>query len=492
MSFLKRFGSACLDVATARRSLWNAVSGARTIRVAVIGGRKSGKTVFLTALANHLRDHRKNEFPINGLSVHWNPQAMTGSRIHDLPMFDYNGARGRLAKGFWPKKTTDTTVLAMELLVEDASRRSRERVQLEVLDLPGERIADFAMMGRSYQEWCECREQMLAGPNGTSPSYQDYLNAVVRMGAGDETALVELYKDFIAYEYAHYAPDVTPSTLRLGIDGKNRDGDADEFRASIWETPVGFTDERGKVCEFIPLPMSCFDKASPFRPLVKKFGVSYDRYVKRVVRPMEKWLKKAQKMFYLVDVLTLLQAGADAWDAEKQNINAAVSALCPHADNVFARIWRWTKGIFWKTQINTVYVVATKADLVATNSDRTRLKGLIDELAGNTLPFLAQGIKTLTLSCAAVCSTEEVEGEETGERGLRGMIKDSDDGKPELQCWIPSPVPPTTPASAKEWKERFMAGDFNYQFAFPALGTAEVCPPPHLGLNVLAGEIFAK
>lgn len=492
MSFLGRFGSACLDVATARRSLWNVVSGARTIRVAVIGGRKSGKTVFLTALANHLRDHRRNEFPVNGLALHWNPMAVTGARIHDLPMFDYNGARGSLAKGLWPKKTTDTTILAMELLVEDIARRCRERVRLEVLDLPGERIADFAMMGRSYREWCECREQMLAGPNGTSPAYQNYLNAVVRMGAGDETALKELYKDFLANEYAHYAPDVTPSTLRLDIDGTSRDGNADEFRAAIGKAPVGFTDERGNVCEFIPLPMSCFDKASSFRPLVKKYGDSYDRYARRVVRPMERWLRGAQKLFYLVDVLTLLQAGANAWDAEKQNVNAAVGVLCPHADNVFARMWRWTKGIFWKTQINTVCVVATKADLVATNSDRTRLKGLVDELVGNTMPFLSQGVKTMTLSSAAVCSTEEVEGEGTGERGLRGMIKDNGEGKPELRCWIPSPVPSNTPASAKEWEERFMVGDFNYQFAFPAFGTAESCPPPHLGLNVLAGEIFAK
>ena len=494
MSFWKKLGAACADIATARRSIPGMFTTYRTIRVAVVGGRNCGKTVFLTSLANHLRNHRSTVFPLKGgLSVHWDQRAITGDKLYDLPLFNYNAARWNLTQGKWPPKTVDTTILALRLLLNDTVHGGQEQVQLEVLDLPGERIADFAMMGKSYKEWCKWRDETLSGPNGTSPNYQHYLNAIENIGANNEAMLIDAYRDFMAYEYGHFAPDITPSTVKLGLGGERRDGvSPDEFREAIGKVPMGFTDVDGKVCEFVPLPVSCFDKTSPFYPLAKKFGHSYDRYVKRVVRPMEKWLGKAQKLIYLVDVLTLLRSGANAWDAEKQNAEAAIGALCPHAGNVFGRMWRWTKGVFWRTQINSVYVVATKSDLVVGDVNRNNMKELARRLVDNTLPFLAQEIKRDTVTCAAVCSTEEVEGEDEGEVGLRGMLEMAEGASPELASWIPPPVPTDLPISPDDWKAKIEAGVFDYHKAFPAFGTAESCPPTHLGLNVLVNEMLSK
>ena len=180
MSFLKKVTSACADLVTARRTIWDTFDSCRTIREAVIGGRDCGKTVFLSALANHLRHHRRSEFSLGGgtLQVHWNKGAITGDKLHGLPLFDYKAARWRLSHGQWPEKTVDTSILVLRLLLEDTVNKSREQVQLEVLDLPGERVADFAMMGRSYGEWCRWRDESLTGADGTSPHYRHYLDKV--------------------------------------------------------------------------------------------------------------------------------------------------------------------------------------------------------------------------------------------------------------------------------------------------------------------------
>ena len=57
-----RFWSYAKDVLSGRRSMgkaiWDATRGYRTVRVALMGSKGSGKTVFLTSLANHLRGQR--------------------------------------------------------------------------------------------------------------------------------------------------------------------------------------------------------------------------------------------------------------------------------------------------------------------------------------------------------------------------------------------------------------------------------------------------
>ena len=47
------------------RRIWEAISGEERIRVAVLGSKGSGKTVFLTALANHLLNHDPLRCPLN-------------------------------------------------------------------------------------------------------------------------------------------------------------------------------------------------------------------------------------------------------------------------------------------------------------------------------------------------------------------------------------------------------------------------------------------
>lgn len=463
-----------------------AARGYRTIRVAVMGSKASGKTVFIASLASHLQDQRPAEFPLGGRIVTWDKGAISGDTLHGIPLFRYEEARGSLSRGEWPHKTTSSSILALRLLVEDR-KGNQENVQLEVVDIPGERIADFAMKGRSYREWCRWMQKESA-----SPTYRAYVEAVEKAGPNDPEALFNAYRDFIAHEYEWCAPCITPSTVKLGVDGKKRGGRTPSaFREAIAAVPMGFADDKGKVWEFVPLPESCL-AMDRWRGLARQFERGYDRYVKTVVRPVVDWMAGAEKLFYLVDMLSLLQLGAKACDSERQYGEAAIGALCPRRGNLFSRMGRWAAGLLWKTRINAVYVVATKADCVWSQENRDNLVLLADALLGRALRCLDRKlVKTDILPCAAVCSTKE---RPDGQPGLQGKIEDPErpGEPPSPKKWKPSDVPSALPRSSEEWEEMIANGEFNYQFAFPWFDAAQICPPRHLNLDLVAEAMLAK
>ena len=480
------------DVFSGRRSIGNVIKskliGYRTIRVALMGSRESGKTVFLTSLENHLREHvlHPQDFSLGGRIVDWDKNAIKNKdEIHGIPRCNYENARGMLQKGEWPEKTTSSSILAMRLRITDKDGK-QEDVQLEIVDIPGERMADFTMRGRPYKAWCRWMERESA-----SADYQTYLQKVKDAGPDARGELFSAYRDFIANEYESYAPCITPSTVKLSLDGKKRGGNPETFKRAVADTPIGFTDKKGKVWEFLPLPEECLDK-KPWKKLVQEFEKSYDQYVKRVVRPVADWMENAEKLVYLVDMLSLLQAGGKACTAERQYGEAAIEVLCPRSpDGILSRMGVWAKSFLWKTHIHAVYLVATKGDCVWSNQNRDHLATLADDLFRSTTRFLDKRITYVPIPCAAVCSTKERTG---GQSGLEGKILDPQkpDEPPTLQRWKPSDVPVRLPESSEEWDARIAAGEFNYPIAFPWFDPVQLCPPKQINLNLLAEAILAR
>ena len=235
------------------RSIWETISGEERIRVAVLGSKGSGKTVFLTSLANHLLNHDPARCPLNGWTV--TPvegDLAAGPDADGIPLYPYADARKSLADGVWPHKTKDWSVLRLALRLRNGKRR--RDVLLEVLDLPGERVADFPMLGRSYREWCEWMGHAFGGVFGSSDPYKAYCRAAA--SAADQAGLFAAYRRFLAEEYAACSLSLTPSTVKLGRDAVSRaGGSADEFLANIADVPLGLDAER----QFVPLPAACFE-----------------------------------------------------------------------------------------------------------------------------------------------------------------------------------------------------------------------------------------
>ena len=451
------------------RSIWETISGAERIRVAVLGSRGSGKTVFLTSLANHLLNHDPQRCPLNGWTVTpADSDLASGVASDGSPLYPYADARKSLAEGRWPRKTKDWSVLRLALRLRNGKRR--RDVKLEVLDLPGERVADFPMLGRSYREWCEWMEQAFGGVFGSSAPYKAYCEAAV--SAAEPPALFAAYRRFLADEYAACSLSLTPSTVKLGRDAVSRaGGSADEFLANIADVPLGLDAER----QFVPLPPACFKSDAPCKKWLKQFDRSYNAYRRAVVAPIGDWLEDVNQLFYFVDILGLLQRGPDVYNAEKAFGTQALHMFArPDSANSLVRGLRWLLGTFLRTHIDGATIVATKADLVLSEENRSRLKNLARRMFGTALQNLGLDDRHAdAISCAAVRTTDEY----LREKALGARLDGSSDAVTTYQA---ADVPDDWPDSAA-WG----IGDarFGFQPTFPRFDKREDCAPPHLGLQ---------
>ena len=451
------------------RSIWETISGEERVRVAVLGSKGSGKTVFLTSLANHLLNHDPARCPLNGWTVTPADSDLAAGVASDgIPLYPYADARKSLAEGRWPRKTKDWSVLRLALRLRNGKRR--RDVKLEVLDLPGERVADFPMLGRSYREWCEWMGHAFGGVFGSSDPYKAYCEAAV--SATELPELFAAYRRFLADEYAACSLSLTPSTVKLGRDAVSRTGaSAEEFLANIADVPIGLDAER----QFVPLPPACFKSDAPCKKWLKPFERSYNAYRRAVVAPIGDWLEDVNQLFYFVDILGLLQRGPDVYNAEKAFGAQALHMFArPDSANPLVRGLQWLLDTFLRTHIDGATIVATKADLVLSEENRSRLKNLARRMFGTALQNLGLDDRHAdVISCAAVRTTDEY----LREKALGARLDGASDAVTTYQA---ADVPDEWPDSAA-WG----IGDarFGFQPTFPRFDKREDCAPPHLGLQ---------
>ncbi|MBR1870821.1 MAG: YcjX family protein [Kiritimatiellae bacterium] len=461
------------------RFMLDKLTGRKRLRVAVVGTRNSGKSVFLASLANHLMAHDPERFPLLG----WHVACEGEAPVPDvLPRYDYLAARNALRKGRWPAKTKDASVLALDLALRRRDSSKKHHIRLEILDIPGERIADFSMEGRSFREWSSWMEESLAGPLGISEEYRAYLAAVRNLPSPDEDALLGLYRSFIAGEYAAYSPLIVPASVKLGLA---KPLEKDEISSTFASIPVGLDAEH----QFAPLPRECFSTSSPMHALAKKFAHAYTLYRKRMVEPLMDWRREANVLVCLADIPAILRNGPHAWDGERTLLHAALDVF-GHArsPSPAARLHGWLANVLWRTHIDAAYVVATKADTVPEGASREHLSILAGKLLGNALVNLdlaASG--TEILACAAVCTTSgATDGD--GKPALEGVLE-TDPGN--ISRYRVPEVPPSWPASAAEWQKKIAEHAFDYPRTVPAFDERMGNAPDHIGLHDVALRILS-
>lgn len=446
---------------TMSRLVSDILKGRRRMRIVVLGSANCGKTVFLTSLASHLRHHDPEEFSLNGWEVSWEKELLSNkeSELAQFPYAEYRKGFEKAIPEFPEKTTAEMSVLRLPLVlkkgVEDRA------ILLELMDLPGERVADLVMARKSYREWCEWMQDAFV-KDRASESYRDYLEMIKIASAPED--LFKAYKGHLLSEYEKYSPWLTPSTVKLS------NGTAKGLREDIDTRLLGVDVES----QFVPLPIEAFKSGHPLNGYVKKFESGYNKYRKEIVRPIADWLSEADHLIYLVDVLGILKKGVSAYNAEAAFGADVIGMFKRHKTRAFlGSIVDRLVGLF-KTELKGACLVATKADIACGEAGRENMCNLASQILGKPMRELGLSLQSdYARACASVKTV-------TNEATARQCIT-SNEETDYSQLVVPERWP-----DSRNWD----AGKFWFEDTFPRFDERRNAAPPQLGLDKLVFAIL--
>ena len=196
-------------------------------KIAVTGTGASGKTMFLTSLLWQLREWGNSEFRLANKAKISGFSPRNGRPAPD-DVFPFDKFQDALVvRGEWPAKTKDIQRYSCEFVRSDRMRwRATQRLQL--IDLPGERVADAAIA--EFDDYGEWSDHMFAHFDSDS-EYEAgrRFRAAIEAGSTDREHVLRNYRRVLAEFVRDSKPLVTPSVFLLDREGSlalrlNRDG----------------------------------------------------------------------------------------------------------------------------------------------------------------------------------------------------------------------------------------------------------------------------
>lgn len=415
------------------RALRSLLLGGRstTVRLAVSGLARAGKTVFATALAANLlaipRDPRrmaKLPAAADGRIRAVRELGAGDLRVMGFPLADALAAlSGRAA---WPRATTHLSGLCLELDIEAALTAWLERevgttrrtLRLEIFDYPGEWLLDLALLGSSFEEW-SARELLRARTPARAPLARAFLADLAASAAeapADPALLARL-----AAAWRDYLNGCRQAGLVALTPGRFLNPDT-------WAGQ--------DFLHFCPLP--ALPGGAP-RPGTLAFAMraNFAEYLQRTRREfLEPYFARFDAQIVLVDLFAALAAGAASFGEVEEALAAIARALRPD------RGWLALLGL---ERAAPVVYAATKADYVP-QSQRGQLSALLRHLVGAEAEIA---------TVAAVRCTEDVvvRANDRPQEAVQGLIE----GGAREAFWFAGGVPVERPAES--W--------FDHRYAVP-------------------------
>ena len=412
----------------------------RTLRLAVTGLSRAGKTIFTTAMVHNLIRFpgRPQILPAiadfdNIISVierpQPNPELATFPYLANLEALTADPPR-------WPPSTDQLSEIRLELHHRPASwlRRQINRqavLNIDIVDYPGEWLLDLPLLDLTYEAWSanmlrltereprrRLADQWLAAVASAKPA-----------GPADESEirrLAEVYRDYLK---ASAEPALGLTLIQPGR----------------FLTP-GHWDLQSPALNFCPLPAPA--GATPGRrSLYAAMAGRYEIYRSRVVGEFyEKHFKDFDRQIVLVDLLRSLKAGPDAFDEARETMATILASFEHGQSSLLARL-----GLPWaRHRIDRVLFAASKADHVS-RSQQGNLESLLQDLldrAGREIK--AKTIQTKVLALAAMRCTADRVAEADGHR-LSVVVGIPVGGSHERVLWT-GEVPDRMPARG-DWHE---------------------------------------
>lgn len=442
-------------------------------RIGVVGMYNAGKTVLLTSLVNHLQDHDPDRFRLGAPGT-------TVRKFAALPPdpgwapFNYTGYRDSLVNyGRWPEKTKDRAQYACRF---ERSDWTFGDCLLKLYDLPGERVADAAMLGRDFAAWSERVLGQFVNDTAYRTCCAPFLDALQRPGA-DEGELLAAYRLALAHLILSYKPLVSPSTFLLDAKGQPaRPAPPAELAAA---RHCGLDADS----QFCPLPA---ERRGPGTALYDRFAARYARYVAEVVAPTVSAFRSCTALVVLIDVTMLLAGGNGMYDDNRQMVRDLFDVLDPGEHAVFGPLARGLSKVLlpheWRPNwITRVAFVAPKLDLVHP-ADRDRVLLLMRRMA-ERIAADRSGLKYEFFNVSAVVSTKALPAAPGQERVLVGStLRDATGQK------LPPGAERRFSASElpDDWPLEWPADRYRFPEVYPRVPARKDHPPEHVNLDKLA------
>ncbi|MFW6342768.1 MAG: YcjX family protein [Halothiobacillaceae bacterium] len=400
------------------------------ISLGITGFARAGKTVFIGALAQALltADHwrrQRGQGPLAGFGP-FEQGRLRSARIRDdihatLPQFPFRRVRDALCgqSSHWPEPTEGLSRLVLELDIEPSGRVARwldrrhlatSRLQLELIDYPGEWLIDLPMLTQEYDDWSAdmIRRSRLPHRAPLAERFHRMLDDLAPQGEADEEVLGQL-----ADAWSEHLARAAAAGLTFNQPGRMLRPD------NLRDSPV---------LRFAPLPVERGGAA-----LRQAMKARYDLYRREVIRPFYRdHFARIDRQLVLVDVLRALQRGQPVFDEITEALGQTLESFRYGKGSLLSRIAgaRTTRVLF----------AATKADHV-TRGDRANLENMLRWMTAmaddrNRVRAGAAAVSVTTL--ASLRATEDYLTEKPPRREiLRGRRADD----PEPALWDPGGLP---------------------------------------------------
>jgi predicted YcjX-like family ATPase len=371
--------------------------GAPTVRLGVTGLSRAGKTVFITALVHNLI--HGGRLPLF--------RAYAGGRLaearlmpqpdDEVPRFDYEAhVRDLVEKRVWPSSTRRISELRIVIEYQSAlawkRALGRGRLNLDIVDYPGEWLLDLALLKKSYAAWSAEALAFSREPHRVelASKWHAELTRVDAGGPADEDTARRLAAAFTDYLRAARADEHALSMLPPGR----------------FLMPGDM--EGSPALTFAPLDIAP-DHVGPRASLAAMMERRYESYRAHIVKPFFRdHFARLDRQIVLVDMLAAMNAGPAAIRDLELALADVLAAFRPGSAS-------WLRSIFAR-RIDRVLFAATKADHVhhADHDNLARLLQRLTKRAAARAEFAGAEVRTAAL--ASIRATREVTVKGGGER----------------------------------------------------------------------------
>lgn len=412
---LPSFSDLLFEARAAAQSLVRLTIGPH-IRLGVTGLSRAGKTIFITALVEHLTkaaspDLRGRRSTLPVFRVHAEGR-LTGAALEPqpddaVPRFAYEdhiaalaGPKGRPEARHWPQSTKRISELRLRVDFDQKTglRPGRQALTVDIVDYPGEWLLDLPLLSKSFAQWS--RETFIASASSArAPLAAKWraasANPDPRAKASEELARREA-ELFTNYLRACRADEYNFSTLPPGrflMPG--------DLEGSPALTFVPLAVEEGEV-----YPPDSFAAMMERR---------YEAYKTHIVKPFFRdHFSRLDRQIVLVDTLAALNAGPAAMRDLEMALTDVLAAFRAGRSNVLSALFR--------PKIDKILFAATKADHLH-HTSHDRLEAILRNLTKRAIARVESvGAEVDVIALAAVRATREAKVGGPDEPALEAVI----------------------------------------------------------------------